>query len=473
MHRRALLIAAAASALARPAIAVDRKVLDLATDAITANEASRRTAIDKMLARGKPDIVGALIDLMLYFPDDGDRIAVALRQFTGQSIGTDWFKWMIWQEDATQYISFDGYATFKARLLASIDPNFGDFLQPDSPHVIRLEEIVWGGVMKDGIPALVNPAFVAAKDADWLWDGELVFGVEIGGDVRAYPHRIMDWHEMANDMVGGVPLALAYCTLCGSGILYETQVAGRERPFEFGSSGLLYRSNKLMYDRETLSLWNHFTARPAVGTLVGSGIQLRTRPVAVMRWRDWLQLHPATRVLSLDTGHRRNYAPGMPYGMYFSTPGLMFPTSVSDGRLSPKDIVFIVRADGRRRAWPVKAFGDGRVLNDTIGARPVVLIGDGRGETVRAYDRGASVFTSRIDGSAAAPRALHDWSGAPWTVTEETLTAEDGRILPRLPGHNAYWFAFARFGGEHDSLYEEFNKRTPDGGTRLDRASPK
>jgi hypothetical protein len=455
MRRRSLLLAAALSGLAGHAVAVDRVALDLAIAALTADDERRRAAVEGLVARGKPDVVGALIDLMLYYPDDGDVIAAALRRFTGQSIGTDWFRWMLWQEDAPQFVSFDGYATFKALLFHHIDPNFADFLAPDSRHTIRVEEIVWGGVVKDGIPALVQPKFVSAEEADWLWDGEPVFGIEIDGDVRAYPHRIMDWHEMANDVVGGVPLALAYCTLCGSAVLYETTVPGRPEPFEFGSSGLLYRSNKLMYDRQTHSLWNHFTARPVVGPLVDSGIELRTRPVAVMRWHRWRERHPATRVLSLETGHSRDYSPGRPYGTYFTSPSLMFPTSTADARLSPKDIVFVVRVDEGLRAWPMRAFADGRVLSDAVGTRTLVLVGDGGDETVRAYDRGAAVFTSKVEGSAAAPLALFDDAGGRWSVSEEALTAPDGRQLARLAGHNAYWFAFARFVGGRGTLYEE------------------
>lgn len=456
MRRRALLLAATASALARSAAAVDRAALDLARSAVTADDARRRAAIEGLIARGRPDIVAVLIDLMLYFPDDGDLLAAALRRFTGQPIGTDWFRWMLWQEEAPQIRPFDGYGLFKARLLAEMDPAFAEFLPEGVRHAIRLEEIVWGGVARDGIPALTAPAFVAAREASWLWDGEPVFGVAIGGDVRAYPHRIMDWHEMANDTVGGVPLALAYCTLCGSGVLYETSVAGRAAPFEFGSSGLLYRSNKLMYDRETLSLWNHFTARPVVGPLADSGLVLRTRPVAVMRWRDWRQRHPDTRVLSLETGHRRDYEPGRPYGAYFTAPGLMFPTATPDARLAPKAVVFAVRAAEGTRAWPVKIFGGGRVLNDAIGGRPVVLVGDGAGETVRAWERGAAGFTARIEGSAAAPLALFDEAGTRWAVGEDALVTADGRRLARVAGHNAYWFAFARFMGERGgTLYEE------------------
>ena len=115
---------------------------------------------------------------------------------------------------------------------------------------------------------------------------------------------------MLNDVVGGVPVTLAYCTLCGSGILYDARVPGDDEPFVFGSSGLLYRSNKLMYDQATHSLWSQFTGRPVVGPLTGSGIELAVLPVAIASWRDWRDRHPDTQVLSLDTGYDRDYARG-------------------------------------------------------------------------------------------------------------------------------------------------------------------
>ena len=101
---------------------------------------------------------------------------------------------------------------------------------------------------------------------------------------------------MFNEVIGGVPVALAYCTLCGSGILFETQIEGRDRPFVFGSSGLLYCSNKLMFDRETDSLWNQFTGKPVVGPLVDSGIQLKVRPVVITNWARWRDSHPKTGI---------------------------------------------------------------------------------------------------------------------------------------------------------------------------------
>ena len=214
---------------------------------------------------------------------------------------------------------------------------------------------------------------------------------------------------MFNDVVGGVPVALAYCTLCGSGILFETQVAGRPEPFVFGSSGFLYRSNKLMYDRGTNSLWNQFLGSPVVGPLTGSGIVLKIRPVVITTWKDWRAAHPETKVLSLETGFARDYSPGRPYGAYFASPDLMFPALVPDGRLQPKDYVFALRTGDDEKAWPLSAFEGGTVINDRLGDIPVVLIGDAATRTVRAYRAGGRTFAAAAGGLREVVAGAETW----------------------------------------------------------------
>ena len=324
--------------------------------------------------------------------------------------------------------------------MAAIDPNFREFLQPGVAHDIRLEEIAWGGVVKDGHPgADQSNGTSRRKRPDYITPDELVFGVAIDGDARAYPLRIMDWHEMFNDVVGGQPVSLAYCTLCGSGILYKTDVEGRDEPLIFGSSGFLYRSNKLMYDQATKSLWNQFTGRPVVGELTGSDIELELLPVAITSWSNWLAQHPNSKVLSLDTGYERDYTPGRPYGDYFASADLMFPALVEDERLEAKDYVYAIRADGLAKAWPLADFEGGEIVNDRIGDLQVALIGDADTRTVRAYLREDVVIQATDDPSMVLAGDL------PMKVEEHGLIADDGRIMERLPGHIAYWFAWQGF----------------------------
>lgn len=180
---------------------------------------ARLEALARMRERNDRDVVAPLIYALRYLRAEAPRVAVTLEELTGEQHGTNWFQWMLWQQAHQEVEPFAGFDAFQSSLFARIDLNFIRFLYPGVKHEIRLEEIAWGGVVKDGIPALNNPAFVDAPEADYLNEDQPVFGVTINGDVRAYPYRIMDWHEMCNDVVGGVPVSLAYCTLCGSAIL--------------------------------------------------------------------------------------------------------------------------------------------------------------------------------------------------------------------------------------------------------------
>jgi len=398
-----------------------------------------RQAIDWLVQHGDRSSVAVLIQLLRWLPEYGDVLAARLEALTGAHVGPHWFDWMLWQQDHPDFPRYSGYAGFLADLLARIDPRFRRFVYDGIAHEIRIEEIAWGGVTVDGIPALDNPAMTTASAASYLNPDDPVFGVEINGDARAYPLRIANWHEMVNDLVGGVPVSLAYCTLCGSGILFDGRVAGRAEPFTFGSSGLLYRSNKLMYDKQTDSLWEQFTGRPVVGRLAGSKIELKVLPLVLSSWSEWRSRHPETRVLSLDTGFRRDYGPGVAYREYFASPKLMFPALVKDQRLRQKDLIFGVRVPGGVKAWPLAALADSAVINDHIGFVDVVVIGDTSGRGARAYDGGRHRFVR----SASPDEVLAGVER--WRVTESALVGPGGESLPRLPGHVAYWFAWAGY----------------------------
>jgi len=215
----------------------------------------------------------------------------------------------------------------------------------------------------------------------------------------------------------------------------------------FGSSGFLYRSNKLMFDRQTDSLWNQFTGKPVAGPLVNSGIELKTLPVAITTWAEWRRKHPDTRVLSLETGHRRDYGSGVVYNRYFGSPDLMFPSQGGGRDLGQKDYVFGLRLPGGAKAYPLRVFEGGRAINDRVGLREVVLVGDAATRTVRAYDSGGK----RFSGSGDTIRAS---DGTVWRVEEEALVAPNGQRLPRLPGHIAYWFGWQSFTGGQSEFYD-------------------
>jgi hypothetical protein len=443
-----LLVAAISSATAQDPISVR----ELATRSLHAQDEIRLEALRSLAERGDPDVVATLILSLRYRNDYEDKVLETFREVTGSKV-EDWFGAMLWQEAHPEVQPHSSYRAHKLALFKRIDPEFGRFLDGDlslpENLSIRLEEITWGGVRVDGIPSLDSPKRVAALEAKYLKPDDLVFGVSINGDSRAYPLRIMGWHEMFNEVIGGVPVALAYCTLCGSGILFETKVPPRQEPLVFGSSGFLYRSNKLMFDRETDSLWNQFTGKPVSGPLKDSGIELKIRPVVITTWKDWVARHPKTTVLSLDTGHRRDYGSGVVYNQYFNSSDLMFPVLVkNEEQVRRKDYVFGIRVAGGAKAWPLSAFKGGAVINDRVGLANVVLIGDAVSRTVRAYERGEAEFS--VSGKA-------DKLVAPdgeWMVTEERLNGPKGERLIRMAGHIAYWFAWDGYLGLRSALYQ-------------------
>ncbi|MFY0613037.1 MAG: DUF3179 domain-containing protein [Hyphomicrobiaceae bacterium] len=412
-----------------------------AVDLFSRVPGARDAAIAHFKKQGDKRTIPILIQAARFSRRTSARIFDALEAIAGENPGRTWHNWMLWQQAHPEIKPPADFIRFKAALYGTIDPNFKRFLRPGVAHTIRIEEITWGGVIKDGIPALTNPKLIAPAKATYITPEELVFGVEINGDARAYPLRILDWHEMFNDVIGGVPVSLAYCTLCGSGILFDTTVKGRTAPFVFGSSGFLYRSNKLMYDQETHSLWNQFTGKPVVGKLVGSGIELRTRPVVITSWKNWLGRHPGTKVLSLRTGHKRDYSLGKAYSAYFSSPDLMFPALVDETKHKAKSYVFALRSSGHAKAWPLDYFKQTPVINDTAGALRLTLVGNVETRTVRAYRTSGQTFA--IGGKAGTLSA----DGQAWNITEAALLGPNGEQLTRLPGHIAYWFAWSGYLG--------------------------
>jgi hypothetical protein len=329
------------------------------------------------------------------------------------------------------------YLVFKKELVSRIQDEMGAFLDWNHARTISAQEIIWGGVPVDGIPPLHSPNFVTVEQAKaWAYPSDEVVGVALAGEARVYPRRIIDWHEMVNDTIAGIPVSLANCTLCGSAILYDGRVDGRV--FRFGTSGLLYRSNKLMFDYKTRSLWGQFSGEPAWGPLVGAAIRLEPLPTVHTTYGEWVTAHPETLVLDINTGHIRDYSPGAAYAEYFGSAALMFPVPDAMGPAGPKAIVVAVRIGREVTGYPITDLAERGYIEDTVGDRSVIVVAtaDGRGGRVYERDR-------RFAGYDPRAGALVDAAGATWTVAEDALLGPGGRRLARLPGHNAFWFALA------------------------------
>lgn len=365
-----------------------------------------------------------------------DGILELLATKTGQGFGHDrhgWYRW-VWQADPGVH---PDYAEFKGRLYAEIDPRFERYFDHRPASAIRLDEIRWGGVKRDGIPPLDHPQMIAAPAAAYLDDSNVVFGIEHHGDARAYPQRIMGWHELVRDRLGGEELTGVYCTLCGSMVFYRSAISGVQHIL--GTSGFLYRSNKLMYDHATESLWSTLTGEPVVGPLVGKGLRLEPLSVVTTTWGAWRRRHPATQVLSPATGFRRDYREGAAYREYFSTDELMFPVPKPDRRLANKAEVLALRSaqtPGESLAIAAELLRRQPVFHDRLGTVDFVILTDSSGAN-RVYESRGRRFVS-FDGNSTAT----DSEGIAWTLSETALTNAAGAGLRRLPAHRAFWFGW-------------------------------
>lgn len=293
-----------------------------------------------------------------------------------------------------------GYVDFKATLYERIDDDFGPLLRSIADPV-ELAGVQWGGVPLGGIPELNDPARVPAAEASWMVDDEVVLGIVANGEAVAYPLRILARHELANDTIGGDELAVVYCTLCRSALVFERNVGGEK--LDFLTSGLLLNSNKIMYDPQTGTLWSHLRGVGIGGPLVGT--ELVVRPVNHMRWSDWVAENPDTEVLELprpiffDNPDRPpiayDYTPGEAYRSYYENPDVWFPVlDVPDDFALKTEVVGIER-NGDSLAFDVGAFNAiGETTNLEVGGDLLTVEPTGAG--VRVFDaNGERVVTEQ------------------------------------------------------------------------------
>ena len=391
-------------------------------------------------AHWKPEFIPQLLDIMSVSQSGHtlQKTIELLTNKTGQDFGRKLNDWYFWLWNQPEKLLPD-YGDFKADLYEQIDPRFGKYFRKrQSSAGIRIDEVRWGGVLQDGIPPLRDPEMIPASQADYLEDDNVIFGIEINGDARAYPRRILAWHEMFTDTIGGVDIAGVYCTLCGTVIPYKTSSRGVN--YKLGTSGFLYRSNKLMYDQATQSLWSTVRGEPVIGPLVDQGIVLEHLSVVTTTWAEWRRRHPETTVLSLNTGHRRDYGEGVAYHNYFSHDQLMFNTPFKDNRLKNKQEVLALKfpaLTGEQLAIDTKFLNKNPLYKDRIGQQRILVLTDTTGAN-RVYDpRGFDFISYDLD------RTIVDSQGNEWILSEEKLVSPNHEIsLPRLPHRRAFWFGW-------------------------------
>ncbi|MBI2168533.1 MAG: DUF3179 domain-containing protein [Actinobacteria bacterium] len=334
---------------------------------------------------------------------------------------------------------------------ALLNPSDSDF----PPPLVDPDDLLSGGPAPDGIPPIDEPKFVRQCSVDWLTTDEPVLALEIGADARAYPLRIMTWHELVNDTVGSAPVTVSYCPLCNTGIAYDRRAA--DRVLDFGTSGKLYNSALVMYDRQTQSLWSHFTAQSIAGALTGT--KLKTIPVSTVGFADFRRAHPDGLVLSTDTGHDRDYGAN-PYEGYDDPAASPF---LFDGEADPAlpemtRVVGVSNEDDPVALVSEKLLEE-RVFEFEAGGEPLVALAKPgttsaleRSRVDQGRDVGSTgVFVPVVDGRRlsfeATERGFTDAeTGSGWDIFGRAVSGPlEGSQLERLQHVDTFWFAWSSF----------------------------
>jgi hypothetical protein len=308
-------------------------------------------------------------------------------------------------------------------------------------HIVPLDQIVSGGPPPDGIPSIDNPKFLSVVDASkFLKDSDLVVGLTINGQTKAYPLLILVWHEIVNDKVGGVPVAVTYCPLCFTTQVFNRTINGHV--VDFGTSGKLYNNNLVMYDRLSGSLWSQALGEGIVGTHAGEN--LKKIPFDLAYWKDWKKLYPNSLVLSTDTGFTRPYGVD-PYGDYYTSDQLFFPISNIDKRLSLKNMVVGLENEGQYKAYVSHQIESSKVLNDKIGNKSIVLFSL-YPRTVRAYVPIIDGQTLDFQYNGSTSKIIDKQTGSEWNFDGLAVNGQlKGKQLSRLPFDEGFWFSWAAF----------------------------
>ncbi len=350
--------------------------------------------VEQLVASGDPRVAWYLTDVLRFVrdPEFADLLIDGFADLTGVAPDPQ----APWSSAVDQLLVWDipappGYFQKKERIFTTIDERWLPFFDPEADIDWRM--VGWGGVFPDDrplgdvnscifgcIPALDDPPVTDAAGGSWYPDDAYVFGVEIGGEARAYPKNIMEVHEMVNDTLGGRRIGMPYCTLCASAQVYFTddvEGAGGE-PLVLRTSGLLFRSNKMMFDLSTRSLIDTFVGTATSGPLRERGVQLEQVSVVTSTWGEWKQEHPETTIVAEDGGRYKTYSLDPLRGR--DDDGPIFPIGSVDPRLPVQERVLGVITDsGRSVAFPVaetlEALRDGASVS--VGEIEIVREGDG------------------------------------------------------------------------------------------------
>lgn len=350
-------------------------------------------------------------------------------------------------------------ATAATRLPAEPPPAGAaqEFKTDFSRHTVPYSEILSGGPPKDGIPAIDDPRFVTvAAAAEWLNPIEPVILLEVNGEARAYPLQILMWHEIVNDTVGGVPLAVTFCPLCNTAIVFDRRIDGRV--LDFGTTGRLRYSNLIMYDRQTESWWQQAGGDAIAGELTGQ--QLKFVPASIIAWADFKANLPDGHVLSRETGFDRSYGQN-PYLGYddVNQPPFLYRGPPTPDRLPPVARVLTIDLNGAAVAYPYEVLQEKRVINDSVGGEDVVVLW--REGTASALDQStvaggrdvgaANAYSRQLDGRTlslanSGAQITDRETGSTWDVLGRAIAGPlAGQALTPVVAINHFWFSWAAF----------------------------
>ena len=224
---------------------------------------------------------------------------------------------------------------------------------------------------KDCIPSIDNPIFETISEAvDWMDDEDIIFGIEYKGIKRAYPQKVLNYHEIVNDTVASDPIAITFSPLCGSAIAYERTINGIIT--EFGVSGKLHNSNLIMYDRKNGDYWGQITGKAIVGETAKRGEILNKVPLSIVSWKEWKEKNPDSQILSRNTGHEWDYDL-YPYDTYEENGDIYFSVQSTDSRLHPKEVVYGFQVDEVKKAYSEKDLKQNKIIEDVINEKKVTI----------------------------------------------------------------------------------------------------
>lgn len=335
------------------------------------------------------------------------------------------------------------YVLIVACSSSSSDVVLGDSML-NSEWSIPLSEVLDGGPGRDGIPALANPQFIAASEVSILKDEDLVVLFKNGDDVRAYPHIILDWHEIINDNIGDISVAITFCPLTGTGIGWGRTINGSETTF--GVSGLLYNTNLIPFDRQTNSNWAQILNESVNGELIGSRVELYQ--LLETSWATAKNMYPDIKVVGTDTGFSRTYGTS-PYGDYNTNNDRFFFPVAKDNRLPLKEKVMAILDDEDAKVYRFDDFSNENIIKDTFKGKEYMVVGnnDFMFSYLLSNDLSALNFTYVYGANVAEPSILlEDNEGNKWNVFGEAISGpRQGQKIGASNAMMGQWFSIPAF----------------------------